>query len=227
MCKPPRIGVSKTRLAADIGPQVTAALAAAFLRDVVTTILRAADLEDVACYAFYKPEGAEAEVRDFVPQSIPVLLQEGDELGAVMFAAIKHMLSECPAGALVIGSDVPTFQLEHLCNAVRKLRSPGPCAVLAPAADGGYCLLGGNDLSIGKLLEPLPWSTPQVLSMTRQRALDAQLPLYELPLCVDVDDREGLKLIIDELTENPDLAPHTRAVLIKAGLFEQPIIPGV
>lgn len=220
MCKPPRVGISKTRLAADIGAELAAALAGAFLRDVVATVQRLEPLEDVAIYAVFRPREAAAELRAYFPDDVPLVLQEGSDLGAVMLAALDRMFSDCTSGAFVLGSDVPALPVDHLREAVQALRLGGRRAVLGPADDGGYWLIGGADnAAVAGLLDPLPWSTPQVLPATRQRARDLHLSLHELPVCYDVDNRAGLARLIDDLRNDPDLAPHSRAVLAEACLL--------
>jgi len=71
---------------------------------------------------------------------IPVVEQRGADLGARMQRALERALRRHRA-AILIGSDCPALSPRHLQRAARWLR--GGCeAVLAPAEDGGYALIG-------------------------------------------------------------------------------------
>ena len=58
--------------------------------------------------------------------------------------------------------------------------------VLSPAEDGGYVLIALKR-SVPSLFNNMPWGSPQVLPLTRQKANVAQLNTYELTEQWDVD----------------------------------------
>ena len=61
--------------------------------------------------------------------------------------------------------------------------------VVGPAADGGYYLIGMT-APHGDLFEQIAWSTPAVLTQTRQQAQAARLSLHLLPILQDIDTAE-------------------------------------
>lgn len=214
MCKPPRPGLSKTRLAVDLGSEAAARLAKAFLQDVIATVEHFAVDRDIGMYAFYRPADAEVELTGYFPAGTRLFLQDDADLGLVMRSAIERMLMDCPGGAIVVGADVPHIPVQVFGAAVSLLNEEGPCAVIGPSGDGGYYLIGMSDSSSGHLLDPLPWSTPEVYRLTEQRARERGSKLLPLERLYDVDDHEGLARLISSLERLPDsVAIQTRAVL--------------
>jgi rSAM/selenodomain-associated transferase 1 len=199
MCKPPQAGTSKTRLAAYVGADRAAVLAAAFLADAVATIEAAARDSDVSLFAFFKPPGAEDLLRQFVPATIPLVLQDGPDLGAAMFGALWHMLGTCPDGAILIGSDLPTLPAAHVIKAARRLRMMQDGAVFGPASDGGYYLVGIKSARQAPLFQNMTWSTATVMNETRRRAAEHGIAVEDVPEWYDVDDGPSLARLEDDL----------------------------
>ena len=167
MCKAPRPGISKTRLAATIGPELAAELAGAFIKDVFHTLSIVQRRTSVALFAFYAPEGADDEIAAYVPARIPRFLQSGDDLGVAMLGALQTMLQVCPKGALLMGSDVPTLPVDTLVTAVAALRRVENRVVIGPSSDGGYYLIGANSEVVAPLFDGITWSSPSVMSQTQ------------------------------------------------------------
>ena len=103
--------------------------------------------------------------------------QEGRDLGERMGAAMRHMLAgrrsgpgsgsvSCP-GALLAGSDCPGLDAGGFRQAAEWLEA-GADAVLAPALDGGYVLIGLRRYD-ASLFTGIDWGTERVLSETRRR----------------------------------------------------------
>lgn len=92
--------------------------------------------------------------------------------------------------ALLLGSDAPGLTAEALRAAARELEQ-GRDAVLIPATDGGYVLIGLTRPAPG-LFEDMPWGGPTVLEETRRRATRCALDLTEGPPCPDIDLPEDL-----------------------------------
>lgn len=216
MCKPPRVGVSKTRLAAAVGPEAAAVLSAAFLRDVTATVADVAAGAGCIPYAVYAPADAATEIAALVPSSFRLMLQEGAGLGQLMLATIAAVLAECPGGCLLIGADMPALPAALLSDAIAELQRPKTDAVFIPTADGGYCLIGAKVVHAA-LFDAIPWSTPAVLETTLARAADATLEVAVLPDCLDVDDAASLAALVTTLRHETVIAQHTRAALKRLG----------
>ena len=126
---------------------------------------------------------------------LPWHRQQGRDLGARMLRAISDALRSA-SRAVLIGTDCPEFDPDYLARAFAALSSND--AVIGPAADGGYVLIGMKD-SLTGLFSDIPWGSSEVLEMTRQRLSRLKLDWSELPTLHDVDD-------IDDLARFPQLA---------------------
>jgi glycosyltransferase A (GT-A) superfamily protein (DUF2064 family) len=91
---------------------------------------------------------------------------------------------------LVIGTDCPALTPDHLRAAAVILRG-GTDAVVIPAEDGGYVLIGARQAEIS-LFRDMTWSTPQVMEETRRRLRQAGLAWQEPATLWDVDRPEDI-----------------------------------
>jgi rSAM/selenodomain-associated transferase 1 len=198
MCKAPRPGSAKTRLAATIGVEAAARLSACFLRDVAASIEAAS--ENLACrgYGVYAPAGGEAELREILPSSFGLLLQADAEFGNVLHGAAYGLLAAGHDCVALVNSDSPTLPPAVLIQAVEALRRPGDRMVLGPASDGGYYLIGLK-VPHRHLFTSIPWGTDAVARLTLERASQIGLATMMLPDWYDIDDAETLGWLRDEL----------------------------
>jgi uncharacterized protein len=90
---------------------------------------------------------------------------------------------------ILIGTDVPALDAAHLRQAAAALAEVD--AVITPAVDGGYALIGLHSLE-PRLFDALPWSTPQVLALTRERLNECGLRCFEMPVLHDIDEAADL-----------------------------------
>jgi len=218
MCKAPRPGTSKTRLARDVGSVRAAELSKAFLIDAIAT-LRAASTETSARpFCFYTPDNAKEEVRTLTGTDIPLIQQDDGDLGAVMFSVLRRILQECPNGAALMGTDLPSLPSRLVSAAIKELSTPGIDAVYGPSEDGGYYLVAIKGEATRPLFEEIDWSTPTVMQETRKRAEALGLHILELDPWYDVDDIIGLSRLIMDLSDSDRIrslgpARATRAAL--------------
>ena len=89
-------------------------------------------------------------------------LQRGGDLGERMY----HALERHP-GAILIGTDCPQLKAADLRRAARLLQA-GYDAVLAPAEDGGYALIGSR-FPRTEWFQGIAWGGPRVYAETVQR----------------------------------------------------------
>jgi rSAM/selenodomain-associated transferase 1 len=112
--------------------------------------------------------------------------QQGSDLGERMYRGFERALSgEGCASAVLIGSDCPALTSRHIALAFRALQN-GHDAVLAPAEDGGYVLLGIARADV-RLFEDIMWGTDRVLELTRARLRRLGWRWLELETLWDVD----------------------------------------
>jgi uncharacterized protein len=119
--------------------------------------------------------------------------QRGSDLGESMANALTMLLCVCER-AVLIGSDTPDLPLHHLHDAFAALGDHD--AVLAPARDGGYVLIGERTHH-PELFRDIPWSTPEVLPLTRARAQENAISLAETGLWEDLDDAVSLLRLLE------------------------------
>ncbi|WP_207017987.1 TIGR04282 family arsenosugar biosynthesis glycosyltransferase [Roseococcus suduntuyensis] len=192
MCKAPRPGVSKTRLAAVVGAARAAQLARAFLLDSADILRFLAPRYAATLTAFHTPADAEQEIAALLP-GWALTPQPGGDLGARMGAAFDALFQPGIGCALLTGTDAPTLPpalLELLPAAV----AAGADAALIPALDGGYCAIA-MARPLPALLDGMPWSAPGLLDATRARAAAEGLRLDVLQPWHDVDGAEDLDLL--------------------------------
>jgi hypothetical protein len=203
--KPPRAGAVKTRLAATVGAEAAAALAGAFLDD--TLALGRSLTEARVVLALAGDPGASAAAAhdaEVWPQG------EGD-LGARMERVLARALGEAPK-ALAIGTDSPGLALELLERALRALDDHD--AVLGPADDGGFYLIGLRRCPEGLLAE-LPWSCATTLSETAARLRAHGLSVAMLPPWFDVDVVADLDRLRGLLDRGEVVAPATAQAIAR------------
>jgi rSAM/selenodomain-associated transferase 1 len=110
--------------------------------------------------------------------------QGGGDLGDRMYRAFERALRS-HSHVVLIGSDCPVLRPSDLRSAARALQA-GADAVLSPAEDGGYALIGLRRVS-RRLFDGIAWSTPEVLAQTRRRLRWLRWQWKELRTVWDVD----------------------------------------
>jgi uncharacterized protein len=185
MAKAPVAGRVKTRLT----PLLGEAGALALHRQLIeSTLFRARDaaLGPVTLWIdgdITLPEVATCALR----QRVGLQAQQGADLGARMQAAFAHTLANAPARdlhCLLIGTDCPALTSPTLRAAATALDHHD--AVLVPALDGGYVLMGLQRPQ-PRLFDGLAWGTDTVLAATRARMTDTGLSCAELDPLPDLD----------------------------------------
>jgi rSAM/selenodomain-associated transferase 1 len=197
ICKTPRPGFCKTRLSPPLNAVDCAALSRCFIADLAATIRDVSRMGGVTAYAVYTPVGSEHELRALLPGGFRLQAQSDGDLGARLLSATRDLLAAGHSGAILVNADSPTLPAAVLADAVHALRDGGG-AVLAPALDGGYVLIGLN-APHPHLFADIPWSTPQVCRLTLERAQEIGLPITHVPQWYDIDDEYTLRLLQAEL----------------------------
>ena len=186
-------GRVKTRLAPLLGEKGAARLHEALVERTLRTAL-AARFDRVVLYCSPATGGAffSKVKRRF---GIPLRRQRGADVGERMYLAFRQELRH-HAQAVLIGSDCPALKPGDLRAAARALRA-GADAVLSPAEDGGYPLIGLRRAS-RRLFEGVAWGGPRVLAQTRRRLKALRWRCRELRTLWDVDRPEDLDRMMQE-----------------------------
>ena len=169
MAKAPQPGRCKTRLAPLLGAEGAAALSAAFLRDITENLRLAATTEAIAPYVAYAPEGYAHLFDGMLAYGTELILADGsgralpgvEGFGSCLLHAMDSLFAAGFSAACVLNSDSPTLPTAYLRRAAAVLAMPGDRAVLGPAEDGGYYLLGMKRTH-ASLFADIDWSTDRV-----------------------------------------------------------------
>lgn len=178
----PEAGRVKTRLAAEIGDEAALRVYRRLAEHTVAEA-RALGAEAAVRIHFTPAAGGEA-VRAWLGADALYLPQGEGGLGARMRAAFEAAFAAGHPRVVIVGSDLPDLSAGVLRRALRLLDAHP--AVVGPAADGGYYLLGLGEMVPGAF-EGIAWSTGEVLGATlaRLRAAGCEPALLETLRDVD------------------------------------------
>jgi uncharacterized protein len=199
--KTPRLHAVKTRLAPLLRAEQALELHEAMLADQ-TQFLKTLESKERSCEVCLDTEQG-----------------EGD-LGARMHRALARAFASGAAAAAILGADAPTLPFALVDDAFALL-SRGADAVLIPAHDGGYVLVGASH-PVPALFEGVPWGTPLVQDATRSLARESGLVLAETSSWWDVDVESDLHRLARELATDPSRAPATASLIARLGLYSPP-----
>ncbi|MBI4293847.1 MAG: TIGR04282 family arsenosugar biosynthesis glycosyltransferase [Betaproteobacteria bacterium] len=185
--KAPEPGEVKTRLI----PALGAAAAAELQRRLIERTLEAALAAGIGPVELWcSPDASHPFFLDCARRyAIALAVQGGVDLGERMQLALDALLG---AGerALLIGSDIPALTPQYLREADSALAA-GCDAVLGPAEDGGYVLIGLRR-SAPSLFAGMRWGGSDVCEQTRARLAQVGMRYRELAVLWDVDRPEDL-----------------------------------
>jgi uncharacterized protein len=192
--KAPVPGAAKTRLSPPFTPAQAAALAEAFLTDVLAAARAVDPGAALLCRA-----GDAPHLKSRFPDA-PLVVQPGDGLSAALRRGVR-------GGAAVVAGDAPGVRPDAIGAA---LASTADLA-LAPSHDGGFGLIR-MAVDRPRLFAGVTWSTTSVLDELVAAARAEGLSVELLEPVADVDTAADLAAI--------DLAaaPATRALLADGGL---------
>jgi rSAM/selenodomain-associated transferase 1 len=172
----PEPGKVKTRLAKDVG-DITAFKIYNFLLEHTVSVTR--NLA-VGKEVYYSEGIAQNDIWD--PEIYAKKLQQGEGLGERMKNAFEEGFKNGYQNIIIIGSDLYDLQQEDLEKAFQLLQEKD--AVIGPATDGGYYLLGMNQL-FPEVFEDKEWGTSSVLEDTLKDLKGKNIALLEARNDVD------------------------------------------
>lgn len=178
----PEPGAAKTRLIPLLGAERAAALQGILIERALATAV-AADIGRVElwCAPSAQHPLLAASARR---HGVNAVTQCDGDLGARMQHAAAATLA-ANARVIIIGSDCPALTADDLREAVSALNRQHD-AVLIPADDGGYVLIGLNSWD-ARLFSGIAWGGEAVLEATRARLAAMNWRWHELPASWDVD----------------------------------------
>lgn len=192
--KPPIPGRVKTRLARELGTENACQVYLHLVAPIVASVHEG----EWPLALFYDGETPEQLPESWRCHAAICCRQEGAELGERMANAFRHLFTEGYRSAVLCGSDIIGLDQRYLKNAVAALDHSG--MVIAPAHDGGYCLIGFTAASYNPVIfHQISWSTEQVLPQTLERCRLAAIEPVMLDTLRDIDTLTDLKEAAPEL----------------------------
>jgi rSAM/selenodomain-associated transferase 1 len=185
--KAPIPGQVKTRLIPALGPAGAAELAC----DLLERLVRRLSLGRLAPLELWcSPDPEHPLFRDLA-ESVGVVLrtQRGEDLGERLSRAAEDALGRAEA-VLLVGADIPDLDADYCASALSALADSD--AVLGPAEDGGYVLLGLK-APAPELFTDMPWGGDRVAAITRRRIASLGWCCPEIPILWDLDRPEDLR----------------------------------
>src|SRR4051812_44749700 len=190
--KAPVAGAVKTRLAPVLGREGAARLHA---RLVLHALAAAHAARAGAVELWCAPDCSHPFFEGCAGQwPLRLRRQQGASLGERMRHAFDTLEAE-GTGAVLIGSDCPALGAAEIAAAATALASCD--AVIAPAEDGGYGLIGLSR-AIPRLFDGIAWGSATVMADTRERLQASRAAWRELPRTWDVDRPEDYERLCRE-----------------------------
>jgi Uncharacterized protein conserved in bacteria len=175
------LGKVKTRLAATVGDEMALAVylaLAAHTREVANQF----DGDKVLYYS-------DALDTEDQWKSFDKAVQRGNDLGERMENAFRESFALGYQAVCIIGTDCLELNTAHISMAFERLKTNE--AVIGPAVDGGYYLLGMKKL-VPALFQHKNWSTNSVLEDTLNDFKKLNLSFAQLEVLNDVDEEKDL-----------------------------------
>ena len=206
LAKAPVPGKVKTRLQPTISPDDAAKLQAFFIQQTIELVssLKGVDVE-LRCTPDDSHPVFQQCARDL---KITLKQQQGKDLGERMANALQEALTRYQQ-VIVIGTDCPELTTDYLNEALLRLRQ-GTKAVIGPANDGGYVLLGLRRFS-PLLFSDINWGSNQVFSETYEKLQQLGWDWHELNSLRDIDTPADL-LAFPEIMNQAGLALNIQDV---------------
>ena len=188
--KAPEKGKVKTRLARDVDGDFAVSTYRKIVEKTVETVLLT-PFPPVICFS---PAEKERMMKDWLGRHLSYMVQKGDDLGQRMACAFRSAFENGCSQVLLIGSDIPGIEPGHLSEAFSLLNEND--AVIGPAYDGGYWLIGFNRNSFSPhVFADIPWSTKEVLARTMEQFAGPGLTVGFSAKLRDLDTGDDLSLL--------------------------------
>ncbi len=176
-----KLGKVKTRLAKTIGDQ------AAFevYKELVEVTEKATNSTDTDTRIYFSDVVIEDKWKGGYKA-----VQKGNNLGERMKHAFKKGFDDGYERIVLIGSDLPDINSEHLKNGLQAMLYND--VVFGPAIDGGYYLIGLSELK-DFVFDNKPWSQSNLLDITLKELKQKNITFQLLRPLNDIDTFEDLE----------------------------------
>jgi hypothetical protein len=177
--KNPRLGYVKTRLAATLGNEEALRIYHFLLNKTRAAVLQT-HAERLLWYSDTIAENDDWDNAHFYKK-----VQESGDLGERMYGAFQAAFAEGATKVIIVGSDCPELNGDLLHKALEALEQHD--FVLGPTPDGGYYLLGMNQLH-QEVFQDIAWSTDAVYATTAAIIKRLGCTKFDLVPLSDIDN---------------------------------------
>jgi rSAM/selenodomain-associated transferase 1 len=189
--KAPEPGRVKTRLARLMGDEQAARLYRMFVLDMLDEL----DKVEARLVVCHDPGNDPDLFRQWLGSRREYMAQEGFDLGERMENAMVAAYDRGCSRVLVVGSDLPDLTARVIEQAFQVQETHD--AVLGPATDGGYYLIGMERGSFQpRVFRGVSWSMPDVFSTTLRLFQEVGSRVALLPRWRDVDCPSDLESLV-------------------------------
>jgi uncharacterized protein len=210
VAKAPVPGMAKTRLAATVGEEVAAEIAAAALLDTLEAVAATPVATRVVALTGNLDDGVAAvEIRRELA-SFAVISQRGNNFGDRLANAHADAARVDGHRVLQIGIDTPQVTAELLADCGRRLVDAQ--AVLGLASDGGWWALGVNAPALAECLRDIPMSQSDTGALTLKALRDKDIDVDLIDELTDFDIADDVAAVREVCAPGSRFAEVTRAV---------------
>jgi len=191
--KRPEAGKVKTRLIPALGAKQACELAERMLKHTIGNVLKAMSLQpNLYMQLCIAPDMQDPFWQPFmVNEKVSLSQQVEGDLGVRMATATQEVMAKGQR-AILIGSDCPALNSDKFLNIVKDLGQFD--ALMHPASDGGYVLLGLSRFS-SKIFCDIPWSTQDVAALTLRALEQLNFSVKTLEVMHDIDEPEDFQYL--------------------------------
>jgi len=212
--KAPLMARVKTRLSQVLGEETVLDLYKCFVADVIATLNSGRH----GIQIFYHPPEEKQKMHEWFGFELPLFPQQGKDLGERMANAFKQSFSTGFKQVLLVGTDFPDLPGSIIDEAFEALSANA--AVIGPAFDGGYYLVGFNpDHFFPAIFKNMPWGTRHVFERTMTAFASKGIQVYVLPKWRDIDRYEDLEYFMEKTVKRKSVAKNTVEYLSAHGLY--------
>lgn len=205
--KAPEKGRVKTRLSLILDESFVLELYKGFVHDTLAILESFQDI-----FIYFLPAEKEDDLRSWLGSGYQYVCQTGRDLGEKMSNAFRDGFEKGYDRLLLIGTDIPEISESVLHRAFTLLETKD--AVIGPASDGGYYLIGFRKESFSeKIFHDMNWSKGDVFQETLRVMGEMHLQYERVAELNDVDTPEDLEALSSRMKSGGRVGPHTRNML--------------
>jgi uncharacterized protein len=226
MTRCPEAGKAKTRLIPALGPEAASELHTCLVQHTLKTVGQFAERNGCDLEVQYAG-GTLEKMQHLFGSSLRYRPQQGELLGDRIVSAVDAAFLEGDRRVVVIGTDCPQLQVEHLEAAFSLLQQTD--VSIGPAADGGYYLIGMRE-PCPALFANISWGSDRVFQETLRNLRRMRKTVTQLPVLSDIDFPEDLVICRSFPEEFCRVIPPPKAGLLSViipALNEEQALPGL